>query len=177
MRPRRSESSAATCPTKGRSRCFMSMYELEEALALIAMDSDADFEGSKPESLVDRAETVLDLKLPPTYRRFLLELGCGDVNGFEVYGITHESFEESGIPDAVWITLRERADSGLSDKYVLISERGDGSYYALDLGQQLDSGEAPVIIWMPGAEAGGASESASEDFGKFLLQQIKVNRT
>ena len=63
----------------------MSTQKFELARELIAGAGGGDFEGAKPESLVARAETALGLTFPPSYRRFLLEMGCGDINGLEIF--------------------------------------------------------------------------------------------
>jgi hypothetical protein len=63
--------------------------------------------------LVLKAESALGLKFPPTYRKFLLEYGCGNIFGMEFYGVVDDNFINSSIPDAIWITLNERKTSNL----------------------------------------------------------------
>ena len=54
------------------------MAELEVGLRLVAQHPDASFFiGSRDEELVKAAEAALGLAFPPTYRRFVRELGAG----------------------------------------------------------------------------------------------------
>ena len=151
----------------------MSMTDLEKALAIIVSQDDADFDGPKEKSLVDSAEAALGLTFPSTYKTFLLNLGCGDIAGFEVYGVINSDYENSGIPDAIWLTLKERSDSGLSEDLILIGTRGDGAYYAIDMAQIKSDGEAPVIYWVAGAQNDRMQQVIASDFGSFLKQELE----
>lgn len=104
----------------------MSNENYERARQLIEDAGGCDFEGPKPEMLVAKAESALGLRFPPSYRRFLLELGCGDINGLEVYGLIDGDFEKSTVPDGVWLTLNERREFGLDPAYLIVggSETG-----------------------------------------------------
>lgn len=152
----------------------MSIIELQQAFDLISAHQDqADFEGFKEEDLIRKAETALGLEFPPTYRQFLKEYGCGDFAGQEFYGIINENFENSSIPNGIWLTLDERK-SGLPDNLIVIYATGDGAYYALDAAQRNDSGEYAVVAWTPGASKEmGDSEKIAEDFGEFLLAMLQ----
>jgi hypothetical protein len=90
----------------------MSLEKYRRARELIAHAGGGDFEGPKPESLVAKAEAALGLVFPPSYRQFLLELGCGDIAGFEVHGIIDEDFGDPRVPDAVALTLDARRTGG-----------------------------------------------------------------
>ena len=66
----------------------MGMAEIEQALALIqAYPERRHFVGRRDPQLVYEAELALGLTFPPTYRRFLLELGAGGFAGEEFYGV------------------------------------------------------------------------------------------
>lgn len=123
----------------------MSMQDYENARRLINDSDDADFDGEKPEELVQKAETALGIKFPPTYRRFLLELGCGDIGGEEFYGIIDGNFESSSVPNGIWLTLEERRTGNLSTNFVLVYAGGDGTYCAIDTAQRLEGDENPVV--------------------------------
>lgn len=135
----------------------MSKEDLQQALLQIASSPTADFDGPKPEALILKAEEALGVEFPDTYRKFLLELGCGDIGGLEFYGVIRPDFEDSGIPDAIWLTLSERETSSLPDYIVLISSADDGTYFALDLSRGGPENEAPVIVWTPGVPMDRAS--------------------
>jgi hypothetical protein len=136
-----------------------------------------DFEGGKPASLVEAAERALGVIFPPSYREFLLSFGCGDVAGHEFYGVINSDFINSGVPDAVWLTLRERVDSDLPSRLVIVGVQGDGAYYALDCGRISEDKECPVVIWWPGASEEAYIDNAevlATDFGVFFLDKIKA---
>ena len=119
----------------------MSMRIYEKAVEMIEEAGGGDFEGAKPESLVAKAEAALGVKFPPTYRRFLLEKGCGDISGVEVFGLISDNFEHSSVPNGIWLTLNERRSIGLSSALILIGEGGDGTFYAIDTQQSDATGE------------------------------------
>lgn len=149
----------------------MSMSDLERFFQLVeANEADSDFEGEKSSELIKKAEKVLGLAFPPTYQAFLKRYGCGDIAGFEIYGILHENFNDSGIPDAVWLTLDERRSTNLPLSLVLVSDVGDGSYYAIDCGSRNDEGDCPVVIWTQG---GTQTEQVHSDFGEFARSRLE----
>jgi SMI1-KNR4 cell-wall len=152
----------------------MSMSDSQKAFELIDNLAGADFHGPKPESLILKAEAALGLTLPPTYRAFLSRYGCGSVSGFECYGIIDGDFENSGVPDAIWMTLRQRRSSGQPASLVLVSETGDGGFYAIDLDQKDREGESPIVEWWPQLQgATGNRRMVARDFGAFLLEQVQ----
>src|SRR5262245_51085915 len=123
----------------------MSLEKYRRARELIARAGGGHFEGPKPEWLVAKAEAALGLVFPPSYRQFLLDLGCGNVAGFEVYGLVDDDFTNSAVPDAVWLTLEERRVAGLDPRFVIIGALGDGSFDCLDMAHPGGDGEAPVV--------------------------------
>jgi antitoxin YobK len=153
----------------------VSSSDLQAAFQLIDSNTAiADFSGPKDETLIEKAEAVLKVTFPNTYRLFLNRLGCGGIRGAEFYGVVHEDFEKSGIPDAVWLTLKHRKNSNAPHAVIPISDTGDGAYYALDLCQTSPSGESPVVEWWPGLpDASGNRRIVAEDFGAFLLQRVR----
>lgn len=149
----------------------MSTADLDRALKTIELHADADFVGPRSEELIARAERALGLTFPPTYRAFLARLGCGDIPGYEFYGIVSDNFENSGIPDAIWLTLEERRSAGLPDMFILVGHNGYTGYYALDLSQPAINGECPVVEWHPD-ENPDHREHVAEDFGAYLWERV-----
>lgn len=152
----------------------MSMTDLEQAIQLIDGMASADFHGPKAEVLVVQAEQALGLTFPPTYRQFLRSVGCGAVSSNEFFGIVDGDFENSSVPDAIWLTLRHQRMSRLPRSLILVSETGDGGYYAIDRSQVASNGESPVVEWWPGMpDASGNGRVVAEDFGSFFLQRVR----
>lgn len=148
----------------------MSMQNYKKACQLIEQAGNADFAGPKPEWLVTKAENALNVKFPPTYRQFLLEFGCGGIDGVEIYGLIDDNFDNSTVPDGIWLTLDERAISNLKPSYVIIGDGGDGTQYAIDTEKVNQQGECPVLhLSVDGKE----SEIVADSFGTYLLNAIK----
>ncbi len=146
----------------------MSMNELEDAFNLIE-EYGGDFAGEKTLDLVNKAEKRLDVNFSPTYKKFLLRYGCGDVEGLELYGIISDDFDHSGIPDAVWLTIEERK-IGLPKELVIISAVGDGTYFVLDTSQVSSDFESPICTY----DTSGKQSRVYEDYGNFLLSELKL---
>ena len=153
----------------------MSMRDYEEALALVEDHLDeADFE-AQPEERVQRAEQALGIRFPPSYRRFLLELGAGGVGSEEIYGLVDDDFEDSRPPQAVGLTRELRRDGQISDDLVVIYNLGQGSYFALDTSRTGADGEAPVVSFTPGLNSAGDDlEVVAPDFGSFFLETVRA---
>lgn len=150
----------------------MGMAELEQALALVRAHPDlADFVGPRAEQLVAAAESALNLAFPPTYRRFLLELGAGSIRGAEICGVIDDDFEHSSVPDAIWWTLTERSRFGLPPTLIVFCEVGDGVCGAVDTSRADLDGECPVVTWIPGwPQPEDKREILAPDFGSFFFR-------
>ncbi|OCG35938.1 hypothetical protein A9G29_01550 [Gilliamella sp. Fer2-1] len=149
----------------------MSIEDVKETINIINQDIDlADFVGEINPSLIEEAEKLLGMKFPNSYKYFLKKLGCGDIYGQEFYGIIKADFINSGIPDAIWITLKKRKDSGLPDYLVIVYFGGDGDYYAIDC---RDPNNAPIVYWEPGAsQENDKLHKIADDFGAFFKETI-----
>jgi hypothetical protein len=149
----------------------MSMIQLEQALQLIQANRDQGyFVGPREEQLITAGETALGVLFPATYRRFLGELGCGDFAGAEFYGLIDENFASGSVPNGIWLTLKLRRTNALPKSFVVVSDTGDGGYYAIDTSQRDSQGESPIVAWYPGGLSKG--EKLSNDFGTFILQRV-----
>jgi len=145
----------------------MGMADLELALDAIQRSDRAWFVGPRDPNLVRRAEQALGVRFPPTYERFVTELGAGSIGGHEFYGVTTDDFAAATVPNGIWLTLAERNLLGLPDRFVIVGDDGMGGYFALDTGA--DSDESPVVIWAPNAPV----VSLADDFGAFIWDEIQ----
>lgn len=150
----------------------MSMEDLDRAIALIeAHPETASFEGPRPKMLVRAAERALGLKLPPTYRKFVIELGAGNMGSSEVYGLIDADFERSSVPDAIWATLRAREDDSLPLDLVVLNDE-DGELTCLQV--RAGAEEGPVLRLYAGEdEARRGAEQIAADFGQYLLTRVE----
>lgn len=149
----------------------MGMHQFRQALRMIDRSGEGDFTGPIPQQIVEEAEELLGVRFPPSYRQFLLKLGCGDVAGAEFYGIVDDNLRNGPIPNGIWLTLDERATAQLPPKMVLVGFTGMSGYYALDLSRVGDNREAPVVMWQAGATA-SACPVIAKDFGTFFLDEV-----
>lgn len=153
----------------------MSMKDLLEAFKLIEENKEnSDFEALDSDDIIIEAEKILNLKFPPTYRLFLEKYGCGYISGTIIYGIINNKLESEGAPNGIWSILTKRKKWGLPNTHIIISNTGDGFWYVLDSSQPNIAGEYPVFIYGFG-EDGKSQEKVNEDFGEFLLEQIKLS--
>jgi hypothetical protein len=154
----------------------MGMSEFEQALDAVRDSDRARFVGPRDPGLVSAAEDALGVALPPTYRRFVTELGAGSVGGREFYGAIDDNFVDSSIPDGIWLTLDERERFGFPEHLVIVGDTGMGEYYVLDTSEAGAAGECPVVVWVAGqSQEGDPLEVVAADFGSFFwdaLQQV-----
>lgn len=153
----------------------MGMQEYEEALLLAHDHLDrSDFKGGQPPERVERAERALGVSFPPTYRRFLLELGAGGLGSEEIFGVIDDDFDDPRPPGAIGYTLELRREGRIADDLVVIYGLGDGSNYGLATGRAGTDGEAPVVGFIPGlSKPSDHLEVVFSDFGCFLLDTIQ----
>jgi hypothetical protein len=147
----------------------MSMADYEQAKQIInANKGKGTFVGPRPEALVKKAEVALGVRFPATYRQFLLDYGAGNFGSAEFYGVIDDDWEESSVPDGVWYTLNERAESSMPTELVVVGDTGAGELYVLDLAEE----PGRVCIVDPGT-AMTARERIAADFGAFLLDRVQ----
>jgi SMI1-KNR4 cell-wall len=107
----------------------------------------------------------------------LSELGAGDIVGAEFYGVIDDDFQNSGIPDGIWLTLKKRKDAELPESLVIVADAGYGPYLAIDTSRVDDAGESPVVMWMPGApdqQDPSKLETVAADFGELFRRDIEA---
>ena len=152
----------------------MAMKDMDAALQLVARnDRQADFVGKRSTEMVADAESALGVRFPPTYRKFLTELGAGDIAGEEFYGVTTNTFVSSSVPNGIWLTLEERK-GGLPSPLVIVYATGDGTWFALDTSEVDSQGESPVVSWTPGSSMSNRRlVRVADDFGQFFLHTIR----
>jgi len=131
-----------------------------------------DFVGSRPETLVQKAEKVLGLHFPLTFRHFVLEYGAGSFGGFEVYGVINDQYYNSAIPNGVWATLDARAKWNLPMHYFHVANDGMGTDFCLDFNLSIGD-ESPVVIYEIGLQSTEQTiPKVADDFGIFFLSNV-----
>ncbi len=148
----------------------MPIDEYKKAKNIIKNSPKSDFDGPKSESLVQEAEKYLGIEFPPSYRQFLLDFGCGSIDGNEFYGIINNEFGKSSVPNGIWLTMEERKKFTLPKNLILIAEGYEG-YLAIDINQRNDFGECPIIEWV-GGNPNNSDKILYQDFGSYILEMI-----
>jgi hypothetical protein len=148
----------------------MSVEDYRQARDILEKNGAGEFLGPRSEELVARAEAALGVLFPPSYRCFVLELGCGALGGRYFYGVVDQEFERSSAPNGVWVTLSERREFGLDCRYVIFEEGGDGTCLALDFEGVGGRGEAPVVRLSVDRDV---SEFVSSGFGEYFLMCVR----
>ena len=97
------------------------------------------------DEMINKAETILNVKFPESYKMFLRTFGAGCFGCEEIYGVIKNDFYLESIPNVVWHTIKERRDNNLSEQYVPIYYNGGELDFCLDT-SQMDKGECPVVI-------------------------------
>ena len=138
-----------------------------------------NFSGGLQLQTIKCAEKKLNVMFPLSFRKFLKDKGAGDFGSLEVYGLVRdENFEKfpytGSVPNLYWLTVDSRKNFNLPHHIILISDIGDGSYYALDLSQMNNEQECPVIVWpVGGYDETPELEIVAPDFGTWFLQQVE----
>lgn len=145
------------------------MNKLQEVFKIIEQERDeTDFTGPVTDEMIKKAEDILEIRFPPSYRSFLSNYGSGGVLGLEFYGvISNPDTDGEGIPNAVWYTKSLRTD-GLESDYIAISDSGYGPIYVIDSKSINEFGESPVFLW----DVNSQIEKVADNFGEFLFNSI-----
>ena len=143
---------------------------IEKAFKIIEKNLDeADFEEGVASEIVEKAENILSVRFPPSYKMFLEKYGVGDIFGVEIYGIIKDpTIDASAVPNCVWITQNLRKTIGLPLQYIAIASTGYGPFYFINTIVRDKDEESPIVIWEK-----GKVQSVSKSFGDFLYTELK----
>jgi antitoxin YobK len=67
-------------------------------------------------------------------------------------------------------TLEAREDPRFPRELLVIQYDGMGGLVSLDVSRRDETGEAPVVVWDPGAADRGGPEELAPDFGTYALR-------
>lgn len=120
---------------------------------------------------ISSAEEQLGTTFPPSYRKFLTELGSCEADGTEFLGIYRTPMMGDALLGTVHETLEAREDPRFPRELLVIQYDGMGGLVSLDVSRRDEAGEAPVVVWDPGAADRGGPEELAPDFGTYALRQ------
>ncbi|TSB48563.1 SMI1/KNR4 family protein [Alkalicoccobacillus porphyridii] len=147
-------------------------YELAKKI-IKENDDIADFTDGCSDVAIKKAEHLLNLKFDGVYLDFLLTFGAGNFGSQEIYGIIHDDFEQSSVPDSIWFTLTERKEQNLPSHLLVIHDTTVGELYCLDFSNTNASNEPKVVSYILGVELNEqVYKLVADDFGEFLLNLV-----
>ena len=125
-------------------------------------------------SMVPHLEKTLHISLPKSFKYFIKDFGFGGPKSIMISGIRTNNKEEVLSTGIGWKIEKFRTEFDLPHHIILISDIGDGSYYALDLSQMNDKQECPVVVWpVGGYDETPELEIVAPDFGTWFLEQVE----
>lgn len=135
--------------------------ELDE---LIATYNFVDFGDGVAEESIRELETEMGLKLPPSFRWWLLKYSGGEIGGEEIFSI----YENANLQVFSGDFRVANKNSGLkSGEYLISHDDIDGIFY-FDSSMSDAHGEWPVI-------SGAVGGVYSVDFVGFLIKRINAH--
>lgn len=147
----------------------------EEAKKIIDENIElGDFVGRIPEKIISDAEEILGIDFPKSYKEFIKNYGAGNFGSEEIYGIINGDFENSGIPDAIWFTIKQRKELEIPNNLIVIYFTGGEEYFCLDTAKMNDEMECPVVSYGIGNEiSDNGLEIVFSNFSDFLLNIVR----
>lgn len=143
----------------------------QKAKEIIAQHPELNhFEGQKPETLLHKAETFLNIHISGTYRDFLFDFGAGNFASFELLGITNDNFVADIHPDGIGQTYAFRKQINLPNHLLAIHHFGNGEVFCLNL--SVTPSPSVVSIWPSVGEPVAITETIASSFGEFFLEYV-----
>lgn len=114
----------------------------------VSNGSSIETAGSVKEDLIKEAEVKLGLHFPPSYKDFIKNFGCIEIDGRSFAGLfPNEDVNEDG--SVVAFTIFQREDLGLPENYVALDFQ-DGDYLLCINTSLINSnGESPIVLVDP----------------------------
>ncbi|MBM4072578.1 MAG: SMI1/KNR4 family protein [Planctomycetes bacterium] len=120
--------------------------------------------GPQPAPALAALEQALGVKLPPSYRDFVVRFGALTMQDSAVSGIMDEDAVNEGFGWLYGDTLRCRQEFGLPE-HLLVVQPDEGAPYCLDTRRPDASGEMPVVCYELHS---GHERKIADDFASWL---------
>lgn len=147
----------------------MGTVQTEHALRRMREHAErAHFADGASDAQIARAEERLGVEFPPSYRRFLAEVGAARFDDQVIFGVAGDE-----RTDVVEATLDQRARGNLPDTHVIVGPYGEEAFFGFDCADRRNDGECPVAE-IP-RDWGDIQEPNffADDFGSFLLRRVR----
>lgn len=150
----------------------MGIDKLKNTLNKAKNQPEYFIKGVSPESVIDKAESLLGIKLSEQHRYFYLEIGYLSFNGNEIYGICKNDFSGTSVICAIETTLKQRKKEKLPHNWVLFTDLGNKLGY-LDYSDLNKNGEPPVIMVNYDGKSQNKIDVISQDIASFIESLIE----
>lgn len=132
------------------------------------LDIDAtEFTGAVSIAEIEKAEKMLNVTFPESYKAFLKEFGAGDVGGEIIFGIVKDDRKDEDV-NMVKITQMEHDYKMPKHMIVIHYSEYDDCLYCLDT-SKMNSGECPVVA-VPDDYIN--INMVANTFGEFFYQMV-----
>jgi cell wall assembly regulator SMI1 len=119
---------------------------------------------------IHKAEQILEVIFPDTYKSFLLEYGWGGVGHIEIYGLGLDAPFHLKLIE-VTKSEREEMHPRLQKHLVPLMNDGFGNHFCLDTSKILN-GECPIVFWDHEKPENQEPEFISLNFLQWLIDEI-----
>lgn len=155
----------------------MSYSNYKKAVELIEKNKHIADVKQFPQSEIDikKAEDILSIKFPKSYKDFLRRYGIFISDIAYVYGFKNVSFDNYIHSNIICRTLDERQinqDPCFPLSFVPIYDLGNGELFCLDTSKFDAEGECPIVCWSFG-NIDSIDDDFGRDFGEFFLNMIQ----
>ena len=130
-----------------------------------------DLSGKKSHDLIAKAEFALDVRLPKSYKDFVMNFGKLAFGSRTYLGIIHENFERSGLPDVVWYNLLLRRQYGFPQHLIVVLDEDGVLFTCLDTSNYYSQDECALVMWDNVHKK--VIESVNVNFIDYLLEVIE----
>lgn len=122
------------------------------------------------DSVIGKAENLLDIKLSRQVKEYLKTYGYMEFFGVELYGIVKTDFSSEVIEGCMveW-TRNQRENSNLNSKWIPIRFEDDGCMAMLNF-ESLNEDNEPCVILAEETDSGyEMTEKIADDLGDYIL--------
>lgn len=99
-----------------------------------------------PFSWIERAQSRLGVRFPPSYIWWLRNYKGGEINGDEIFSVYEVDFNKVVGGDLVYMNELDRKDGFSSPNELVIQHNDQGEDYYFDLNQVDETGESPIYV-------------------------------
>lgn len=148
------------------------MKTLAEILDYFDEDEDSAYCEFVPETSLAEAEYHLKIKLPPSYKQFLLAAGSGDGRVGRIMGIGPEGYRDSKLGEDVEL-MKEWSKLTSEGKLIPFADDFSGNFYCFDYRKDDPNKEYPVVFWDRMFKFEQEPQPVANNFLEFMSRSIE----